>query len=341
MIEITTLSLSQPWMSFLLEDLKECDPIVGERGEKEQVLFTSISKDYKPDQLLASTSSKKVAIVTHQNQGELAEYLRENGVRVINGGKMADAAFNTPEFVTLQAAKARFLVSGEDVPGAKHYVLVMTKLGILKTWLSYEEHLGLGPGLPATPEGMTLKISEFSDSEIAEKIGKVAEGWGFVGFLFVSLSHEKGGVMVNKISPFGPEAFWPAVAKGFKGNFLKFLLKMTKSRKKISSFDIHPITVLKLSLPPYPYHRTPWVEKEEDRKFVEAHLNAGSVGVTMVEPQYSKNIVWLDVTEDKITQGPEVAFVCTESNNLEAVKTLAQDIAPDDKPLQYKGDLKC
>lgn len=337
MTELVLLSLQQPWMKFILEDLKKSDPLPGDGGEDLQISLGEITEKYKPQEFLASVSDKKIALVTHPGMGELAEFMGERGVSIINGGKLADAAHENPEFVTLQAAKHRFLVSGDAGDETKGYVLCVTSRGILDQWLEYDLHRGLAPGLQPTDEGITLRISEEFDENVTRKIERMVSGWGFLGFLFVTMSKEGEELWIHKITPFGPPSFWPAFCKGFEGNLLKFFLKMEKSRKRISKFSFVPTTVLKLSLPPYPYHSTPWVDKPEERKLVENWLRLGSVGVPLKEPE--GEIVWLNVNEELVTTGPEVAFVCVHEGDLKEVARIARDCS-DEHFLQYKGALQ-
>lgn len=319
-------------MKFILDDLKASEPLPSE----DQVIFGEISKEYKPQDFLNSASDKKIALVTHPGQGELAEFLTERGVSVLNGGKLADAAHENPEFVTVQAAKHRLLVSGDPGPDSVHYVLCCTQRGIIPQWLELVHHRGLAAGLQPTDEGVTLRVSETFDEKLTEKIERVVSGWGFLGFLFVTVSPEDGELWINSISPFGPPSFWPAFCKGFEGNLLKFFLKMEKSRKRISKFDFRHTTVLKLSLPPYPYHSTPWVDKPEERKLVEHWLRLGSVGIPLQEPV--GKVVWLSVSEDLVTTGPEVAFVCVDEGDVKEVARIASECTRDHF-LQYKGEL--
>lgn len=337
MTELVTMGLNLPWMSFLQDELKAGmeelgGSFTGDVGE--------ITEKYKPQAFLSSASTKKVALVTHPGMGELAEYLIENGVSVLNGGKLADAAHFNPEFVTIQAAKHRLLVSGNPRTFSKGYVLVATGRGIIDQWMEYIPHAGLVRGLAPSEEGITLRKSEVFDDSVTRKIEAMAQGWGYCGFLFVTGNEEDGQFWVDSISPFGPQAFWPALCRAFEGNLLKFVLKIEKSRHKIKEFSLIPTTVLKLSLPPYPYHVTPWVDNEAERRLVENWLRIGSVGIQLTPPENESSVVWRDVNKELLTTGPEVAYACVLEGDIAEVGNIAKQIGGD-TPLQYKGVLEC
>lgn len=314
MMEISVVSLDAPWREFICTELLKVPPFEnGEDGGKHlDAQFLGKNTTLRPSHILENTSGavKRAALFTHPGCGALAESFREAGVSIINGGELADAIHFSSDFATLQAAKHRFFVAPAEEGESKNVVLVRTRRGIVPVWLEYIEHRGLLPTLIQTQEGITLQTSVIRDEVLERKIESLCRSLGYIGFLFLEGKWHNGEFSVERISPYGPEAFWPAFFSGYVGNISKFFFKLENSRKLMSKLEFRDTTTLRGSLAPYPYHSTPWVENDEERKFVELQLARGALGHQM-NPHLG-GVTWLDVNENYITTGPEVCFISKE-----------------------------
>lgn len=329
---MTTLTIVSPaaqWHSFMVDRLSEEQPFDIPEGGENKFRVQMLPESGAVSEIVeAAKADKQVALFTHGGMGQLADYLQTNGVSILNGSSLADGMQTNADFVTLQAAKARFFVA--PVPGddkRSNFVVLRTKRGVVSTWLSYEEHTKLHNSCGVyTSEGITLQVSPHRFENVERNLEAMCRNLGYKGFLFVSGVVEGDELNIESIKPYGPEAFWPAFFAGFTGNITKFFFKMENSRSLMPaiSFSEEPITCLKASFPPYPYHKAHWIEDPKERAFVEEKMSGAILGETLDNIVSDSSVVWLGTTDmaadglNKVPISVEVAYI--SNTKPEAIK---------------------
>lgn len=341
-------------MKFLLADPDKRNPYLLARlveEEHEVLLLTHVKhKEYNLQSVVYHPSegldwNPDIALF-QPGLGQAAHQFYSRGIKVFGGGLIHDTFHDDPEYIGILSSRVRVPICRLDNGGPKIKAAgLYSKTGFIGPALAFSQENGLH-SQGGTPEAIFLQRLP-SDSQLVHdtfvKLEKVLTCVDYCGwaFLEIQLDPETGAPHIHALSVDVPEGFYAAFLKGLTQPLGK-LLNSVANRKKGFNFDFTEdlVGAVKVSIPPYPLVRFPWLEGPY-QLVAEQLVLKGAKGHKILQPEKYAN--WLDVrrTEDGLeTTGPEVGWVTSQSDNwddlISRLETLAQDTIEN---AQYKQNL--
>lgn len=314
----------EPFNKFLLPHLSEDAVCLGRDNMKELFGAENLND--------GKVKTRHFAVMTHPGLSEFATFLQGMGVRVFNGGPLADKMHSDPDFVTVEAAKCRTLVTDIDCGGEIFNLAVLyTKHGPVNPVLQYEEHTKLFDNINLkTEEGITLRTAYTPDDDFPKFLNPlnrlICDTFKYTGFIFYKIQKTlDGNLHIRSLSPYGPPSFWPAFVSYLNQPLGKLVGTALSSRRAMHMFMTKSgiQETVKVTIPPYPYTVCEWIPSPH-REEVEKWMKEAANGIKIEKEHFDSediDIVYIDVKQDVggpgyITTGPAIAYVTGSTDSI-------------------------
>lgn len=276
--------------------------------------------------------------------GQMAHQFYSRGIKVLGGGLIHDTFYEDPDYVGILASRVRVPICRLDNGGPKIQAAgLYSKTGFIGPALSYSQERGLHSS-SGNPEALFLQQIPSDSILVREtfiKLEKALTCVDYCGWVFleIQLDPETGVPHIHALSVELPEGFYAAFLQGLQQPLSK-LLHSVANRKKGFTFDFTEETVgaVKVTVPPYPLMRFPWLEGAELIAAEQLVLRGAKDLEISVPENYAH---WVDVRKsDKLlTTGTEVGWI-TGSGEYESLVPQLEQLAAATLPqAQYKQNL--
>ena len=315
-------------MKFLVADPEKRNPYILQRikDEGNEVLLLTQSK-HRDYNLCESVFTPQEALEWNPDValfipglGQAAHHFYSRGIKVLGGGLIHDTFYEDPEYVTVLASRVRVPICRLDNGGPKIKAAgLYSKTGFIGPALAYSQEFGLHSN-SGNAEAIFLRQLP-SDSilvrETFSKLEKALTCVDFCGWVFleIQLDPDTGVPHIHSLSVEIPEGFYAAFLEGLDQPLSK-LLESVANRKKGFTFQFKEelVGAVKVTIPPYPLTKFPWLEGAE-QLVAEQLVLRGAKGLEIPSSGHH----WVDVTQgDGLkTSGPEICWVSHTSPDWE------------------------
>lgn len=340
-------------MKFLVADPDKRNPYLlaklAEEGNEVLLLTHSKYRDYN---LYPTVHSPQDALEWNPDValfipglGQVAHQFYSRGIKTLGGGLIHDTFHEDPEYVGVLASRVRVPICRLDNGGPKIQAAgLYSKTGFIGPAVSYSQERGLHSNT-GNPEAIFLQQLPSDSLLVREtflKLEKALTCVDYCGWVFleIQLEPETGVPHIHSLSVEIPEGFYAAFLEGLNQPLSK-LLHSVANRKKGFTFDFKEelVGAVKVTIPPYPLMRFPWLEGAE--LIAAEHLVLrGAKGLPIVQPETYAS--WVDVRRDGEslqTTGTEVAWVTGSGEWDSLIPELEKKAADTIPQAQFKQNL--